>query len=363
MADRLHDLELFQGIDPAKLAKVTPEAIQFYSPGTELLTQGSRRRSMFVILAGSVEIRRWATDERDTRAIRIGTRGVGTIVGEQSFLDGLPHSADVVTYDDVEALRLEPELADELIADPAFARNLANILSGKLREASEQRYQIRARSELLFATLESTTSPQIASMIVRTGNSNVEPRRADVAVLMCDIRGFTSTSAKMDPLELASELGGYFGAMHGIITEAEGMVDKYIGDAVMAIWGYTPLLSTSCDRIFAVAQEMVARAGALRIDGNPIKIGVGINVGDVFLGNVGPESKRQFTVLGDVVNRAARYESETKHRGVDIFVGEAFYERLSDSARKALKPFPGISLHNLPAPETLYGMSARHKEN
>jgi class 3 adenylate cyclase len=102
----------------------------------------------------------------------------------------------------------------------------------------------------------------------------------------------------------------------------------------MAVWGFAPSDGDLPLQAFACAQEMVRMAADLCFGGQPITIGVGLNAGEVFIGNVGGEGKRQVTVLGTPVNLAARYESESKALNAPIVVGQAFYDRLPADAQR-----------------------------
>jgi class 3 adenylate cyclase len=354
---QLSRLPVFEGVDAAALALLTPQMVRAYRSGRHLLKQGHLRRALFVILKGTVEIRRWQTDDRRGHDVLLGTRGPASVLGEQSFIEGRPHSADVIALNDVEALEIEPDLADELLRDATFARNLLRIESEKLREASEQRYKLRSEGDLLYATVESHLSAEIASQIISSGSNITTPRRVEIITLMADIRGFTGLSAHLDPMILAPELGAYLGRMSQLIIDGHGMVDKYIGDAIMGIWGFARLYPNTAAATFGVAESMVSAASTMTIGGVPVRIGVGLAIGEVFIGNVGSDGKRQFTVIGDSVNRAARYESQTKDLHVDVAMSAAFRARLTDEQRFRLTEHAGITMHNVPEPETLYGLS------
>jgi adenylate cyclase len=120
-----------------------------------------------------------------------------------------------------------------------------------------------------------------------------------------------------------------------VIHRHEGLVDKFIGDAVMAIWGFIPGERDPV-QAFSCAKEMVETARRMFFGGKPIMIGIGLNAGQVFIGNVGGEGKRQFTVLGMPVNLTARYQNETKVLDTPIVMGKAFYDRLPPDLQKHL---------------------------
>lgn len=132
----------------------------------------------------------------------------------------------------------------------------------------------------------------------------------------------------MTPEQLIQELNPYLDSIVSVIHRYEGMVDKFIGDAVLALWGIAPCESDPVQEAFACAQEMLTTAAHLSLGGVPITLGIGLNVGRVFAGNVGGEGKRQFTVLGHPVNLVARCEEATKELHAPIVMSEDFARRL-----------------------------------
>lgn len=156
-------------------------------------------------------------------------------------------------------------------------------------------------------------------------------KKATVTVLFADIRGFTSMSEKMTAEEVSVILNEYFSAIEPIITKYNGVINKFIGDAVMAIFGdpieddLHPMKAVLC------ANEMLKRVKKLRnkwMDENKpeIEIGIGINTGEVFVGNIGSETRLEYTVIGDTVNIASRIESYNKVYKTKFLIGSTTYE-------------------------------------
>jgi adenylate cyclase len=152
--------------------------------------------------------------------------------------------------------------------------------------------------------------------------------RREMTVMFSDIRGFSRIAESLPPEQLADFLNEYLTPMTAIVLERDGTLDKYIGDAVMAMWN-APVdvgdhAARACDAALAMQAALgpLNRAWAAR--GKPtIHIGVGINTGPMSVGNMGSEARFDYTVLGDAVNLAARLEPLTKEYGVDILCGEA----------------------------------------
>jgi class 3 adenylate cyclase len=151
--------------------------------------------------------------------------------------------------------------------------------------------------------------------------------RQELTVYFSDIRGFTAFSERMDPEKLVELLNEYLSALTEIVERHGGYVDKYIGDALMAVWGAPVPVADHALRACAAALEMRERVRALRAGwkeryGVDIVNGAGINTGPMVAGNIGSRQKTNYTVLGDSVNLASRLESATKMYGADILVGE-----------------------------------------
>jgi class 3 adenylate cyclase/HAMP domain-containing protein len=154
-----------------------------------------------------------------------------------------------------------------------------------------------------------------------------------LAVLFADIRGFTTITELMRADEMVQSLNSYFSLMVDTIMNRDGIVDKYIGDAIMAFFG-APVQHTD-DALQAVltALEMQEALGEFNkqqaADGKPeFRIGIGINYGMVTVGNIGSEKKMDYTVIGDMVNLASRLENLTKIYKQDVIISESVYREV-----------------------------------
>ncbi|CAN5490019.1 adenylate cyclase CyaK [soil metagenome] len=156
-------------------------------------------------------------------------------------------------------------------------------------------------------------------------------------ILFTDLRNFTTTTEGMDAIELVTQLNEYLGEMVDAVFNHQGSIDKFIGDAVMAVWGTvrTSGPKTDCLNAVKAAMEMQERLARLNArwesEGrNGFKFGAGINHGQVVFGNMGSHQKMEPTVIGDAVNVAARLESITKELGVPLAIGESVANHVSD---------------------------------
>ena len=154
--------------------------------------------------------------------------------------------------------------------------------------------------------------------------------RQELTVYFSDIRGFTTFSEGMDPEKLVDLLNEYFSALTEIIDRHGGYVDKYIGDAIMAIWGAPVPTADHAARACAAALEIRDRVAASRAGwkeryGVEIRSAGGLNTGPMVAGNIGSRQKTNYTVLGETVNVASRLEGANKSYGTSILIGEGTY--------------------------------------
>lgn len=162
-------------------------------------------------------------------------------------------------------------------------------------------------------------------------------KKANVTVLFADIRGFTSLSEGMSAEEVSKILNEYFSAVEPIISKYNGVINKFIGDAVMAIFGEPIQDKNHAINAVKCANEMLKAIVSLQIkwaeEGKPkIEIGIGINTGDAFVGNVGSEKRLEYTVIGDMVNLASRIESYNKVYKTLFLISATTYEKVRNIA-------------------------------
>ena len=160
--------------------------------------------------------------------------------------------------------------------------------------------------------------------------------------LFTDVRGFTALSERVSPEEVAYIMNRALTAQQSAVAECHGMVDKYIGDAMMAIFGAPLDLDNHEDWAIKCAKQIQINMEELNKEFTakglpPIQIGIGINSGDAIIGNMGSDQRFDYTAIGDAVNIAARLESGTKAAEVDVLIGISTKQR-SGSSLKELPP-------------------------
>lgn len=184
----------------------------------------------------------------------------------------------------------------------------------------------------------------------------------EVTIFFSDIRSFTAISEKLEPAEVVEFLNDYMTRMVECVNNTNGVVDKFIGDAVMAVWG-APVSAGSpaqdalncvrgCLMMRAALQEFnVGRGG----DKKPIiKIGCGVNTGPVIAGQIGSNQRMEYTVIGDAVNFASRTEALNKPLGTDILITENTYELVKDHV--IVEQMPSVTVKGKEKPVSMYAV-------
>ncbi len=226
-------------------------------------------------------------------------------------------------------------------------------------------------------TLDRYVAPNVAARILRDRdalNRRLRGSRQEVTILFSDIRGFTALSEALNPEEFVDQLNEYFEEMVETIFTTRGTLQKFIGDAILAVWGDTHAMPPADQARLAVEAALLMQKGLQSLNQQwsaaenrtHISIGIGINTGEAIVGNIGHTRRMEFTVLGDTVNLAARLESATKYYAEPILVGERlrmladdhFHFRLIDrvAVKGKSRPenvFAPISPKNAPPPEWL----------
>lgn len=166
---------------------------------------------------------------------------------------------------------------------------------------------------------------ELAEKLLQSGTAKLGGDRKEVSILFSDIRGYTNLVESMEAEEVVTMLNEYFAPMGDAIFKYQGMVDKYIGDAIMAVFGSPVPLEDHAWNAIQTSLEMrvsLREFNAKRQAENkqPIRIGIGIHSGEAISGNVGHSRRMEFTVIGDDVNLASRLEGTTKMYGCDIIL-------------------------------------------
>jgi class 3 adenylate cyclase/HAMP domain-containing protein len=232
--------------------------------------------------------------------------------------------------------RVEVEYQDET---GELARTF-NLMTGELDKAYSQikRYAFDAvlagkKETRIRHIFQKYVPKDLIDKFFASPESMLTGENRELAILFSDIRGFTTISESMAPDDLVNSLNRYFSGQVDIIMNRNGIVDKYIGDAIMAFWG-APVKHDD-DALSAVLSglDMIdALAGfnenQRKLGKKEFNIGIGINYGIVTVGNIGSERKMDYTVIGDAVNLASRMEGLTKTYHSELLISEFLYEKI-----------------------------------
>ncbi len=217
--------------------------------------------------------------------------------------------------------------------------SIAIVVSGSA--AILHRYSATARERrFIHDTFSRYLAPQVIAELLRDPSRvRLGGERRELTILFSDIRGFTTLSETMSPVDLAHFLNRYLSIMTDLILDRRGVIDKYIGDAIMAFWGAPLDDATHALHGVQAALAMVRALDEFNVEsmslGKPsIAVGIGLNTGAVTVGNMGSEKRFDYTIIGDEVNLASRLESLTKTYGVSIIVSDAVLERVGAAVQR-----------------------------
>jgi len=191
----------------------------------------------------------------------------------------------------------------------------------------------------LKSTMSRYMDPGIADRLVASGAELLGGQNVEATVLFSDIRGFTTLTEQLGAQGTVALLNEYFTLMVDCIQQEEGMLDKFIGDAIMAAFGIPVSHEDDADRAVRASIAMINTLNEWNrqrvSDGKlPVNIGIGLNTDSVVSGNIGSNKRMDFTIIGDGVNLASRLESACKQYGARILVSEFTLNKLKGTYRQ-----------------------------
>jgi adenylate cyclase len=211
----------------------------------------------------------------------------------------------------------------------------------------------RSEHEVL-ETFGRHVSPQVAKRLMERGTGS-ETELRDVSVLFLDIRGFTTLSEARSPKEVVALLNDLFSFMVDEIDRHQGIVNKFLGDGFMAVFGAPFSAGQDASNALAAAMGICDRLEVL-IAGDelpPLRIGIGIHAGHAIAGNIGSSRRKEYTLIGDVVNVAARIESLNKRFESAVLVSASVWSRLEEPIPEAIV-HPEVEIRGRAERLTLY---------
>ncbi|MBI5508482.1 MAG: adenylate/guanylate cyclase domain-containing protein [Deltaproteobacteria bacterium] len=217
---------------------------------------------------------------------------------------------------------------------------------------------LREREQLKDAFSRYVSSQVLQKL--KLGDLKLSGEQRTATVLFSDIRSFTALSERLAPADVVSMLNEYFNVMVEIVFNNDGFLNKFIGDALMAIYN-VPVEQTEPElRAVKTAIEMIEaldRLNKRRAERGlyAIKIGIGVNTGPVIAGNIGHMKRMEYTVIGDTVNLAQRIESQTKVTGMPLLISETTYQAVA--GKVVAQALPPVKVKGKQEPVSLYAVS------
>jgi class 3 adenylate cyclase len=275
----------------------------------------------------------------------------------RQHLEQLPLDLDPSLREDLRSPMVHLIKAMMMIGEGFIVGGLATT-SRKLIQRVRDEEREKASLSSLFGQY---VSPEVREKLVRE-KAGVKGERKLVAVLFSDLRGFTTFSENAQPAEVVDRLNQYFDRMVGVITEHGGTVDKFIGDAVMAVFGgLIPLpnpAEAALDAALAMRLELqLLNQQWVKAGLAPLDNGIGICFGEVLQGPIGSADRKEFTVIGDVVNTASRLESATKDLHTPVVLSDGLVNALPSARRSGLTALGEVKLKGKELPVTVFGVA------
>ncbi|MEQ1501220.1 MAG: adenylate/guanylate cyclase domain-containing protein [Myxococcota bacterium] len=220
------------------------------------------------------------------------------------------------------------------------ATAMALAMEARIRRLVGQGAEAAVRAERARQRLGAYVSEEVAAVVLREPDAVPGGERREAAVLFTDLRGFTRTGESMSPDQLIAELNAYLEAMVPVVHAFGGVVDKYMGDAILAVFGVPEPTGDEATRAILAAEAMDRALVAHNRDRGhrglpPLRHGIGVHFGPVAAGHVGTRERLQYTVIGDTVNVASRLQTATKDAGVSVLLSETLVARAAAEGDRA----------------------------
>ncbi len=235
---------------------------------------------------------------------------------------------------------------------------------GRLSEAFDQMALGLAERDRVRDLLDKNVSPEVAAQLLRDG-ATLDGEEREVTILFADLRGFTTLSEQLAARDLFKLLNRYLDRMSGAIEAQGGVIDKFIGDAIMALFGAPVAQGDAADRAIAAARGMERALAALNAElaaegRAPLAIGVGINTARVLAGNLGSHRRLNYSVIGDGVNVASRLQSLTRtaEYRTNIIVSAATLRAARRAPEAGARPLGTVAVKGRAEPVEIFAIDA-----
>jgi adenylate cyclase len=240
-------------------------------------------------------------------------------------------------------------------------RSVVVLICGMLAGAVGMQLRRQFEASILAATARDRVtnlfgqhvSPQVVERLMAEGAAGGSEIRR-VAVMFVDFRSFTAAASTRSPREVVDRLDGAFAVLVDILDRHGGIVNKFLGDGFLALFGAPLETPDAAQHAVAAAREMLAaNERANRQTSWPLRIGIGIHFGEVVAGNIGSPRRKEYTVIGDTVNLASRLEALNKEFDSQLLVSTAVREALGDACDDA-KPLGEVAVRGYDRPMTVW---------
>jgi adenylate cyclase len=213
----------------------------------------------------------------------------------------------------------------------------AGFVAQRLRRSFTRAIESVGERQRILGVFGQHVSPEVVERLV-LGKTEVKSELRDVCVMFLDIRDFTSFAESRSPAEVVDYLNTVFESTIDAVTDNHGIINKFLGDGFMAIFGAPIAEGESCAAAVAAALEIVARLEALVAEGTipPTRVGIGLHAGKAVVGNIGSAQRKEYTVIGDVVNVASRIETLNKELGSQVLASDEVWSAAGRSDVEAI---------------------------
>jgi len=244
------------------------------------------------------------------------------------------------------AMRYRPEVSPDPEPEIYYhlARSVLIFLCGVLAGAVGVQLRRGFAASILAATARDRVtslfgqhvSPQVVERLLLEGTSTESDIR-QVAVMFVDFRSFTAGARSRSPQDVVERLDGAFAVLVEILDRHGGIVNKFLGDGFLALFGAPLEAEDPAHRAVAAAREMLAAMERINRDSSwPLRIGIGVHFGEVVAGNIGSPRRKEYTVIGDTVNFAARLEALNKDFNSQLLISASVHDALGEDGRDAV---------------------------
>jgi adenylate cyclase len=212
--------------------------------------------------------------------------------------------------------------------------------------------------ERVVNTFGQYVSPAVVDKLLERG-AGLRSEKKQVCVMFLDIRDFTSFAEKRHPEEVVEYLDSLFGFMIEIVNNHHGIINKFLGDGFMAVFGAPLSDGRDCSNAVAAAREILARVEEEAAGGAvlPTRVGIGVHAGEAVTGSIGSAARKEYTVIGDVVNTASRIEQMNKEFGSQLLISEAVWEAARGDVPDGALPMGHVAVRGREEPITIYRMA------